>query len=302
MGCASATRALFDAQGHRGARGLLPENTLPAFERAIALGVTTLELDVGMTRDGVVVVSHDPALSPKVCLQPDGTTLAGERGPLLRDLDWDTLRRYDCGSLNPDPQRFPEPPRENRPGTPMPTLDQVFALAERDADLRFNVETKIRPGDRETVPAEAMVRAVVERVREHGLQSRVSIQSFDWRALVQTRALAPEIETVALVAPDTLEPEWLAGLEPDASNPLALFREARPFLDSVSPHWRMLVAENGPALPLAGLQAEGFRVVPWTVNDPETLRRLVRLGVDGLISDYPDRLMQVLREEGVPVR
>jgi hypothetical protein len=118
----------FDVQGHRGARGLLPENTLPAFARALELGVTTLELDVGMTRDGVVLLGHDPYLDPAVCLGPGGGRIEGERGPLLRDLDAAAVRAYDCGSLNPDPVAFPEPPRANRPGTPTPTLDEVLQL------------------------------------------------------------------------------------------------------------------------------------------------------------------------------
>lgn len=292
----------FDVQGHRGARGLLPENTLPAFRRAVELGVTTLEVDAGMTRDGVLVACHDRALSPAVCQHPDGSPLVGEEGPLLRDLSLAELRRYDCGSLNPDPARFPQPPREARPGAAVPTLAEVFALAEEDPGLRFNVETKLAPGDAETVPAEIFVDAVVELVRDHALERRVSIQSFDWRALARVKQRAPEIETVALVHPETLDPAWLNGLAPDPADPLALFRRARPFVDAVSPFYRMLLPEGGPALSVEELHAEGFPVIPWTVNDEETMRRLVRLGVDGLITDYPDRLLRVLQELRVPVR
>jgi glycerophosphoryl diester phosphodiesterase len=295
-------RDAFDAQGHRGARGLLPENTLPAFRRAIELGVSTLELDVGVSRDGVVVVMHDPAVPADRCLGADGVRIAGEQGPLLRDLPWDSLRRFDCGSLNPDPRRLPEPPWESRPGEPMPSLDQVFELARLDPGLRFNVETKLRPGDADTVAADAFVDAVLDSVRRHGLAPRVSIQSFDWRALSRVKRRAPGIRTVGLVSPRNLAPEWLDGLVPDPRDPMALFRRARGFVDQVSPHWRMLLPEGGPVLSLAALQAEGFAVVPWTVNEPEAMRRLVRLGVDGLISDYPDLLLRVLREESVPVR
>jgi len=301
---AGPPRAPFDAQGHRGARGLLPENTLPAFERALALGVSTLELDVGVTRDRVVVVAHDPYVPPSICRHADGRAIEGERGPLLRDLSLAEVQAWDCGSLNPDPARFPEPPREARPGTPMPTLDAVFALAERAGNprVRFNVETKLRPGDLETLPAEEFVARVLAVVRERGVLARVSIQSFDWRALAIARRLAPEIRTVALVAPDTLDPAWLAGLRPDRDGRLlGLLRAARPLADVVSPHWRMLVADGAtpPALSVEALHAEGFPVIPWTVNHAEDMRALIRLGVDGLISDYPDRLLEVVKSEGL---
>jgi glycerophosphoryl diester phosphodiesterase len=299
-------RASFDAQGHRGARGLLPENTLPAFERALALGVSTLELDTGVTRDGVVVVAHDPWVSPAICQHADGRAIAGERGPLLRDLTLAEVQAYDCGSRNPDPARFPEPPREARPGARIPTLAEVFALAGRAGNtrVRFNVETKLRPGDAETVPAEEFVARLVAVVTDHDARARVSIQSFDWRALAIAKRLAPEIRRVALLAPDTLDPVWLAGLRPDAGGGLVgLLRAARPFADVASPHWRMLVPDGAapPALSVEALHAEGLPVIPWTVNDEETMRALIRLGVDGLISDYPDRLLEVVRSEGLPL-
>jgi glycerophosphoryl diester phosphodiesterase len=302
---AGPPRAPFDVQGHRGARGLLPENTLPAFERALVLGVSTLELDVGVTRDGFVVVAHDPFVPPSICRHADGRRIAGERGPLLRDLTLADVQSFDCGSLNPDPQRFPEPPREARPGTPMPTLDEVFAEAERAGNtrVRFNVETKLRPGDAETVPADAFVARVLDVVRARGVAERVSIQSFDWRALAIVRSLAPDIHTVALLAPDTLDPAWHAGIRAEGGGLHGLLRAARPLADVASPHWRMLApdGDSPPALSVEVLHADGFSVIPWTVNDAPTMRALIRLGVDGLISDYPDRLLEVVRSEGLPI-
>ena len=126
------TPRTIDVQGHRGARGLLPENTLPGFRHAMALGVTTLELDVVMTRDGVVVVSHDPVISARVCLDPRGRRIGEGEGPAIDSLSYTALRAYDCGTLNPDPVRFPEPPRQNLPSTPMPSLEEVLALAAED--------------------------------------------------------------------------------------------------------------------------------------------------------------------------
>ena len=307
VACAATADApkAFDAQGHRGARGLLPENTLPAFERALELGVSTLELDLGVTRDGVVVVGHDPRISPKICRHRDGRPLVGE-GPRLRDLSLAEVVAFDCGSLNPDRRRFPEPPFETRPGTSMPTLDQLFRrVAERgDTTTRFNIETKLRPGDRDTVPMARFVDAVLAVVDAHGLRARVSLQSFDWRSLARVRERAPEIETVALVAPDTLDPAWLNGIDPAAHDGvLGVVRAASAYVDAVSPYWRMLVETRGEhALSVSEFQAAGFPVVPWTVNEPEAMRRLLALGVDGIISDYPDRLLEVLREASVPVR
>lgn len=312
LGCACAPappaerRAPFDAQGHRGARGLLPENTLAAFSRALDLGVSTLELDVGVTRDRQVVVAHDPRVSPAICRHGDGRAIDGE-GPLLRELPLAVVRSYDCGSLNPDASRFPEPPREQRPGATMPTLAEVFALVadSGDASVRFNVETKLSPGDGETLPMPEFVDVLLAVIDAHVLRERVSVQSFDWRSLARVRRLAPEIETVALIAPDTAKPEWLNGLDPaQHQDVLGLFRAARAYVDVLSPHWRMLVARGAgpPPLSLAALQGAGFRVIPWTVNDPDAMRALLALGVDGMISDYPDRLLAVLRSASVPVR
>src|SRR5688572_10569032 len=137
----------FDAQGHRGARGLLPENTLPAFQRALELGVTTLELDCGLTKDGVVVVSHDPLLNPDFTQDAQGRWLEGV-GPAIRDFDMAELQRYDVGRLRPGTayaKRFPT--QQPIDGTPIPRLADVFALVRRVGDdtVRFNIETKLSP-------------------------------------------------------------------------------------------------------------------------------------------------------------
>ena len=126
----------FDVQGHRGARGLLPENTLAGFARALELGVTTLELDVGVSRDGHVVVAHDPYVNPELCLTPTGDRLIGKRGPLLRHLDLKEIQAFDCGSLNPDAERFTEPPRRNLRGR---------AHARTERSVRVGASARRRP-------------------------------------------------------------------------------------------------------------------------------------------------------------
>ena len=288
-----------DVQGHRGARGLLPENTLPAFRRAVELGVSTLELDVGMTRDGVVVVSHDPFVSGQVCLGPEGQRIPPDEGPALYALSFGEVRRYDCGSLNPNPVRFPEPPRRNLPGTPMPSLREVLALAAGDPKLRFNVEIKTRPGSDASAPLERFVPAVIEELRAQGLVARSSLQSFDWRALRIAKRIEPALRTSALLAPDTFSGQWLAGLEPGSPpDVLALLESAKPFVDDFSPNWRMLFESGPAAVSVADLQAAGFAVIPWTVNRREDMARLLDAGVDGIISDYPDRLLAELQARG----
>jgi glycerophosphoryl diester phosphodiesterase len=293
------TRRGFDVQGHRGARGLVPENTLVAFARALTLGVDTIELDVGVTRDGQVVVAHDPFVNPKLCLAPTGKPLAGERGPLLRHLDLREIQAFDCGSLNPDIERFPEPPRRNVPGEPMPSLRDVFELARNmgAASVRFNVEIKTRPDSNDTLPLEAFVGLVIELLRSEKMLARATIQAFDWRALVIAKRLEPRLRTGALLA--ELDPAWQAGFDAAANGGvIGMLRAADGYVDVFSPHWPLLVPGKSRYAGSSVLeyQAAGFPVVPWTVNEPGRMRQLIALGVDGIITDYPDRLIEVLQE------
>src|SRR5215813_1921965 len=227
MAAVSTSAFGFDLQGHRGARGLAPENTLPAFATALSIGVTTLELDVGMTKDGVLVVHHDEWLNPDITRR-DGSFLAS-RGPALHSLTLDEVKRYDVGRIKPGTAyaaRFPE----QRPidGTRIPTLEELFALVRRaDADhIRFNIETKITPTSGADVPEpEIFAAAVARAITEAGLTRRASVQSFDWRTLVVLRRIAPEIERVCLTdeqpGDDTIErgkpgpSPWTAGLDVD---------------------------------------------------------------------------------------
>jgi len=277
----------------------LPENTLPAFQRALELGVSTLELDVGMTRDGVVVVSHDPFISGEICLGPGGRRIAAGEAPALYALSYEEVRGYDCGSLNPSPERFPEPPRRNLPGTPMPPLREVLALGARNPGLRFNVEIKTRPGRDDTAPLEDLVPAVIAELRAQGLVEQSILQSFDWRALQIAKRLEPRLRTSALLAPDTLSSEWLAGLDPgDPPDLMALLLAAKPFADDLSPYWRMLFAPGPAEISVDDVHAAGFRVIPWTVNARVDMARLLDAGVDGIISDYPDRLLAEVQARG----
>ena len=297
-----------DLQAHRGGRGLMPENTLPAFAHALALGVTTLELDCGVTRDGVVVVSHDPMLNPDIARGPDGAWI-GQFGPPIFDLTYEALRRYDVGRIRPGSNyaaRF----KDQQPveGTPIPRLAEVFDLARRAGNnaVRFNIETKISPDHPErTVDAVTFARALITEVRAAGMTDRVTIQSFDWRTLSVVQAEAPAIPTAYLSATQRFmdnihaqeaESPWTAGLH------VRNFGGSVPRMVKTaggavwSPYYGEATRES-----IAEAHRLGLKVVVWTVNEKSDMRRMMELGVDGIISDYPDRLRRVAADAGFAV-
>ena len=299
----------FDLQGHRGARGLRPENTLAGFSHALGLGVTTLELDCGVTADGVVVVSHDRLLNPDHTRDAGGRFLEAT-GPSLRTLTYAQLRQYDVGRLRPGSgyaAQFPE--QQAVDGERIPKLADVFALVRKNGDrkVRFNVETKIDPTQPgQTAAPEEFAGALIEAIREAGMESRTTIQSFDWRTLVVVRKRAPEIAVVALTDQqpdeDTMEvgkpgaSAWLGGFDVDDHGG-SVPRTVQALGAKVwSPHARDLSA----AL-VAEAHALGLAIVPWTVNDPKHMEQAIALGVDGLITDYPDRLRSLLQSKGIAV-
>ena len=281
----SAAPPRFDLQGHRGARGLLPENTIRGFEKALALGAVTLEMDVVISEDGQVVVSHDPYFSAAFCSKPGGApvTEAEERSLRLFAMPYEEIARYDCGRRGHP--RFPR--QEARPAV-KPLLRDVIAAAEAYARRAsrpapfYNIETKSQPaGDGVLHPApETFVRLVLAVVEEAGVARRTTVQSFDPRTLRVARRLAeegaaPPVRLALLVAE-----EHSRGLDADL--------DALGFTpDIYSPDYRLVDA----AL-VEKAHARGVQVVPWTVNEADDMRRLKRLGVDGLITDYPDLAQQ----------
>ena len=296
----------FDLQGHRGARGLAPENTLPAFERALAIGVHTLELDVGLTRDGVLVISHDPRLNPDITRGPDGRFLDGP-GPLIHHSTLAELQRYELGRLKPGGRyaaQFPDQVAVD--GTRLPTLAALFALVQRSGDsaVRFDIETKLSPlAPDDTASPEVMARALIGEIRRAGLAERCTIQSFDWRTLQVVQREAPEIPTAYLTA----QQRWLDNLAatPDGASPWTagfLLREHATVPRLVkaagggiwSAHFNDLSA--GKVQQAQGL---GLQVLAWTVNEPADIARLLDMGVDGLISDRPDRVRAEMARRGM---
>jgi glycerophosphoryl diester phosphodiesterase len=266
----------FDLQGHRGARGHAPENTLPGFERALAMGVDTLELDVGVTRDGVVVIHHDRRLNPDLARGPDGNWIAAP-GPTIHSLTYGELQRYDVGRIRPGSE-YARQFAHQKPldGTGIPRLADLFALVKASA-VRFNIETKLSPeAPDETLPPEPFARALLAEVRKARLERRTTIQSFDSRTLAVVQREAPGIATAYLTS----------GKKGEAIP--RMVHEAKGAI--WSPNWRDVDAQ---ALVVA--RELRVRVIPWTVNEPADIARILDMKVDGIISDYPDRVQQALK-------
>jgi len=266
----------FDLQGHRGARGHAPENTLPAFELALGMGVDTLELDVGVTRDGVVVIHHDRRLNPDVARGPDGKWVSAPAAT-IHSLTYEQVKTYDVGRIRPGSEyaaRFPN--QKPKDGTLIPRLSELFKLTG-DSRVRFNIETKLAPeAPQETLAPEPFARALIAEVRKAGVAGRTTIQSFDFRTLAVVQREAPEIRTA-----------YLTTGKKGAAVP-AMVHEAGGAI------WSPNFQDLDPAA-LAAARAKGLRVIPWTVNEPADIARVLAMKVDGMISDYPDRVREELK-------
>lgn len=307
----------FDLQGHRGARGLRPENTLPAFETAFDLGVTTVETDVHLTRDSVPILYHDPAISERLCRRtPDSGAAEPSSNPLVSSLALAELRRYRA-DRNPHPSRFPHQDSSVTPAAALfaerqgidpyapPALADLFAFAEayagelgvragksdaqreRARRIRFNLELKRVPFDPNAIgdrfdgdEAGLLEQGVVEVVRAAGVVGRTAVCSFDHRSLRALRRLEPALTTTVLVS----------NTAPVAPDDLVRRADAQGY----GPDYRFLDAAQ-----VRQVQAEGYRVVPWTVNEPEELERLLDWDVDGVATDFPERMAAVLRRRGI---
>ena len=304
LASAALTANAFDLEGHRGARGLAPENTMAAFRKALSIGVTTIESDMAITKDGFVVIAHDRDLNPALVRDASGQWLSA-RGPAIRTLTLSELRAYDIGRLDPKSdyaRQFPVQLASD--GERYPTLDELIALVKPTA-VRIDIETKITPisGDT-TVDLDTFVRLVVERIRAADMSARTTLQSFDWRTLAIARKIAPEIEAACLTSEDsnfdTVKPDasgrspWHAGLT------FAEYGGSVPKL--VEAAGCAVWSANAPSLTKARIDeahALKLKVLAWTVNDRAEMSRLIDLGVDGLITDYPDCLGKLLEERGL---
>lgn len=280
-----------DIQGHRGARALFPENTLEGFVAAVALGVTAFELDVGLTADGVVVVHHDPALHPDIARDASGAWLA-ERGPTLWSLEYATLRRYDVGRLRPGSRTaalFPD--QVPYDGARVPTLAEVLTACPAS---RFTIEVKTDPAHPEwTASAQILAEATVAVIDQAGAADRVMLEAFDWRVQCHVRSVRPDLRLAWLTRAETIRDAALWWDRAVAGSvPAMVAAEGGPTAHGATwaPHYLDLRQED-----VDEAHRLGLAVLPWTVNQPADMRRLIEWGVDGLISDRPDVAMAVGR-------
>jgi len=300
----TARLGAFDLEAHRGGRALRPENTLPSFANALSMGVDTLELDMGVTKDGIVVVSHERGLNPDLARGPDGKYIS--TGIPYIELTLDEVKKYDVGQIRPGSDyaaRFPD--QLAIPGTRIPTLAEVFDLVRRSGDrhVRLNIETKIDPTHPdESLDPQSFVTAVLDLLRRERFTDRVMIESFDWRTLRLVQIQAPEIPTVYLT--QVQQPEehiyldksspWTAGFDPmkyGGSVPRAVKAAGGKI-------WSPLYEDVTPGS-IAEAHSLGLPVIVWTVNDPKDMSRLIDMGVDGIISDRPDLLRSVAASKGI---
>ena len=296
----------FDLQGHRGARGLAPENTLPSFQRALELGVTTLELDIAITSDGVLVISHNPALNAEITRDAAGSFLEKD-GPAIHSMTWDQVQAYRVGRIKPGTdyaRQFPD--QQPVDGTRIPRLSDLFDLVKRSGDekVRFAIETKVRPDKPQETPApEPFARAVVDEIRKAGMAGRSQILSFDWRSLQVVQKIAPEIATVYLTA----QQRWLDNVgagRPEGSSWTAGFQYRdygsipKMVKAAGGSHWSVYFGDLSPELAKEA-QSLGLKVLVWTVNDPAIMARMLGYGVDGLITDRPDLARKLLEERNI---
>jgi glycerophosphoryl diester phosphodiesterase len=292
--------------GHRGARGLAPENTLPGFARALAIGVSGFELDCAITRDGVVVIHHDAVLNPDFARGPDGKWL-DRTGPAIWTLTFAELQDYDVGRIQPGSDYARRFPTQNPvDGTRIPRLADLFALVRKAGNeaARCYLELKLSPlMPKRTAGPDEFARKVIAVVREAGMTQRVAILSFDWRALAAARKVAPEIPTVHLTAQQGFMDNILAGKR---ESPWTAGLRVNDFGGSIP---RMVHAASGAAWApfheeltrerVKEAHALDLKVMVWTANEPAAMRRMIEWRVDGIISDYPDVLRKVAGEMGV---
>jgi len=278
----------FDVQGHRGCRGLYPENSLKAMEHALDLGVSTLEMDVVITKDHQVVVSHEPFLSHEICRHPNGSSISESEEEQLNiyKMTYDALTQYDCG-LKPHP-RFPD--QENLATIKPRLIDLIkfsesYALSKGISLPYYNIETKTTlRGDQVYHPSpEPFVDLLIEVIDGTGIRDRTVIQSFDVRTLQVMRKKHPEVR-LALLVENHKGPDFniaRLGFQPD------IYSCDYQLVDKALVNY---------------CQKKSIELIPWTVNEKTDMNQLIDWGVDGIISDYPNRLMEVVEVRGITIK
>ena len=308
----AAAAGEFDLQAHRGGRGETTEESLRAFAKALEVGVSTLEFDIVITRDGQPLVWHDPVIEPTKCADTAPAFPNDPQypyvGQLTHDLTLAQIRTLDCGKLLAD---FPS--AEVVPGNTIAMLPEVFDLTDAyGANVRYNIETKVEAAEPDTSASpQEFVDAILGAVRAAGKVGQVEIQSFDWRTLPLVARAEPSIPLVTLWDDTTYVPDspWLAGVDP-AVVPDPIAGALMVGADIVSPGYSVPtgLTPDDPGFRLVAdrafvdrAHAAGLRVIPWTINDPAAMHAQIDAGADGIITDYPTRLRAVMAERGLPL-
>lgn len=308
----------FDLQAHRGGLGLQTESSIASFSNALEMGVTTLELDTQVTKDGKVVVTHDRQISKNKCLDTAPAFVNDTEypyvGKYIKDLTLEQIKTMDCGSL----QLKDYPQQQVNPGAKMLTLEEFFTLVKqyKSENILMNIETKVEAGAPEqTAPREQFVKAVLDEVKKSGLENQITIQSFDWGSLMLVRELNSKLPIVALTngqqflqAGQPGKSPWLGGLDIDDFDG-DLVAAVKSFgADAISPvHGN---PQNGKIDDLDYVpyttkemvekaHQNNLKVIPWTISDAKTINHLIGIGVDGVITDLPDVAREVMFENRI---
>ncbi|PJZ53593.1 glycerophosphodiester phosphodiesterase [Leptospira adleri] len=283
-----------DLQGHRGARGLKPENTWPAFEEAIRQGMTTLELDTVLTKDKKIIIHHDSETNPVICQKKDGTEILSRS---LYELNLAELKQLDCGAKkNPKyPEQIPVP------GTELITIEEFFVLVAKTEKqfpekpkLKFNIETKFPNDDKAQLPIEIVkehVSLLVQSVEKAKATDRTTIQSFYLKALPIVKEKNPKIKTSALFSPTYFQGAMMTFGLGNSTRKNVLEKTLEVKADIISPYFLYVTKEF-----VREAHSHKISVIPWTVNERSEMQRLIKAGVDGIITDYPDRLKQISKQ------
>lgn len=266
----------FDIQGHRGCRGLMPENTIPAMLKALDLGVTTLEMDVVISKDNKVVVSHEPWFEAEITTKPDGSFIKPAEAMQYNifQMNYDEIAKYDVG-MKPHP-RFPQ---QQKLRAVKPLLSDLFDSVAESMKVRrrpfpfFNIETKCLPaGDGRFHPKPAeFAELLMAVIKEKQLEERVIIQSFDFRTLKYLHEKYPSIKTAMLIEDSDVN-DFEGQLNRLGYTP-----------QIYSPNHTLV--DDGL---VKQCHDKGMKIIPWTVNDKKQITKLKKMGVDGIITDYPD--------------
>ena len=273
---ASGDLGVFDKQGHRGCRGLMPENTIPAMLNALGMGVTTLEMDIVFTKDGKAILSHEPFFNHEITTKPDGSFIdeKNEKNFNIYEMNYEEVQRYDVGM-----KAHPRFPQQEKMKVTKPLLSDIFAAVKNDMMTRrrrfpfFNIETKTTPETDDTYhpkPAE-FVERLMKVIKENQMEDHVIIQSFDPRTLKYLHENYPYMLTSLLI-------------EETDGEIIGDKIKAMGFMPNIlSPHYSLVSKDL-----LEGWHSHKRKVIPWTVNDKKEIKRLRSLGVDGIITDYPN--------------